>query len=179
MDLLQTAWRLAENLHHNQQYYPGGQPAPVPYIYHLGAVFIEAVGAGANLPDVKRTELLLTAILHDTLEDTSITEVFLAEKFGPEVMLNVRALSKRSDLPKAEQMPDSLRRIRERGTICAMVKLCDRIANISQPPPGDWDVARWRAYANESQLILERLGAVSPGLAARLEEKIVMYSAGL
>ena len=179
MNQIQAAWQLAERLHHDQRYYPGNRPEPVPYLYHLGAVFIEAVAAAGDLAEPARTELLLTAILHDTLEDTPVTETYLAEQFGPAVLLNVRALSKREDLPKADRMPDSLERILTCGPVCAMVKLCDRIANISQPAPAEWDAARRLAYLAESRMILERLGAASPGLAARLGEKILAYSVGL
>ena len=170
IQLIQKAWRTAERAHRGQTYGSAGSP----YLLHLGQVMLEAVAATAQL-DGERTEIIISAILHDTLEDTEVTEHYLADHFGTEVLRIVRALTKDDALPKAEQMPDSLRRIKACGQPAAVVKLCDRIANLSQAPPDHWEVAWIRAYRAEGERIHRELGAYAPALAERLREVLIAY----
>jgi guanosine-3',5'-bis(diphosphate) 3'-pyrophosphohydrolase len=84
------------------------------------------------------------------------------------------ALTKNGDLPKSEQMGDSLNRIRKQQKEIWAVKLADRITNL-QIPPQHWDTAKKIAYQKEAILILEELKGGNAFLENRLRLKIAEY----
>jgi len=166
-----AAWNFASNIHNGQEI-PGKD---IPYINHIGLVTMEATAAIAhdaiNDPDL----LVLCALLHDSIEDTSTTYEDIKNTFSINVADGVLSLTKNSGLPsKLEQMKDSLARIKRQPKEVWMVKLCDRITNL-QPPPKHWDKEKIIKYQNEARLILEELGSASSFLANRLEAKINGY----
>jgi (p)ppGpp synthase/HD superfamily hydrolase len=167
------AYRFAA-LAHQGQTVPG---TAIPYLMHLSLVSMEVIAALSVETGHDGDLAVACALLHDTLEDTAVTDKELRTAFGPVVAEGVRALSKAPTLPKAEQMADSLRRIRAQPREVAMVKLADRITNL-QPPPAHWAEAKIAAYRAESVEILRALGEASPALAARLATKIRLYPGG-
>lgn len=70
--------------------------------------------------------LVMSAILHDVLEDTSATDSELAERFGGEVARTVRALS---HVCEDEPDEDYLARVAWGGTVAIVVKRFDRLDN--------------------------------------------------
>ena len=165
------AWNYASAIH-NGQTLPGSD---VPYINHLGLVAMEASAAIAN-SEIKHPDILvLCALLHDSIEDTSATYEDIKKSFGIEIAEGVLSLTKNTELPsKILQMEDSISRIKKQAKEVWMVKLCDRITNL-QPPPKHWDKEKIAKYQNEARFILEQLGEASPLLADRLKIKIVEY----
>jgi (p)ppGpp synthase/HD superfamily hydrolase len=154
-----------------------GQSVPgsgLPYLLHVTLVAMEVIAALRAEPGHDEDLAVQCALLHDTIEDTSVTLEELAGAFGRPVAEGVLALSKDEALPKDEQMPDSLRRIREQPREVWLVKLADRIVNM-QPPPKHWEPDKVAAYKQEARSILAALGEASPLLAARLGEKIEAY----
>jgi (p)ppGpp synthase/HD superfamily hydrolase len=166
------AWQFAAQAHQGQQV-PG---TDLPYIFHIGAVAMEIVSALARGRCVDDPDLAVQcALLHDVIEDTSVTYELLVEHFGVAVADGVQALSKDPHLPsKAEQMADSLHRIRQQPREVWMVKLADRIVNL-QPPPPHWSKPKIVAYRQEAIKIVEVLGPADDYLAARLQAKIAVY----
>lgn len=173
-DLYTAAARFAAAAH-------AGQTVPgtdLPYLLHVTLVAME-VGAALRLESGHDEDLAIQcALLHDTVEDTSVTHEQIVAAFGHPVAGGVLALSKDPALPKNQQMADSLRRIQAQPRAVWLVKLADRIVNM-QPPPKHWQGAKIAAYRSEARDILAALGAASPLLTARLAEKIGAYGAGL
>ena len=128
----------------------------LPYVVHLSNVAMEILIAAQNSTDFDVDFAVQVALLHDTLEDTTTTLEELSEAFGPTIAEGVLALTKNGDLPKSEQMGDSLNRIRKQQKEIWAVKLADRITNL-QIPPQHWDTAKKIAYQKEAILILEEL----------------------
>lgn len=173
------ALRLAAHWHRDQKV-PGTE---LPYLVHLTSVCNEVqralaaeatltAGASSLRPDVA----VQGALLHDILEDTPMTASELTAEVGADVVAVVAALSKNAALPKAEQMPDSLRRIREQAREAWLIKLADRITNLA-PPPSYWKREKCAAYRAEAEQILTALGEASPLLAQRMRERIAAYAA--
>ncbi|EMG35697.1 guanosine polyphosphate synthetase/pyrophosphohydrolase [Desulfocurvibacter africanus PCS] len=157
------AWHFAALAH-------AGQTMPdndLPYLVHIGSVALEVTAA--LVAEGGNADLALPcAILHDTIEDTATSHAQLQAAFNRRIADGVLALSKDPAIPgKLEQMRDSLRRIREQAKEVWMVKLADRIANLSDPRP-TWSSERRQAYADEARLILEELGEASDHLRLRL-----------
>jgi len=165
------ALRLAAHWHRDQKV-PGTE---LPYLVHLTSVCNEVQRAivveGVARPDVA----VQGALLHDILEDTPMTFDALTTEVGRDVADLVAALSKNADLPKAEQMADSLRRIRAQPIEASLIKLADRITNLA-PPPSHWRREKCAAYRAEAEQILAALGDASPFLSARLRARIEAYA---
>ena len=159
--------------HHVGQTMPG--PDALPYLLHLGSVAMEVVAALSAEPAEDGELSVLCAILHDTIEDTDATWSSVEAAFGAQVAHGVAALSKNPDLSKAEQMPDSLARIRARSHAVWKVKLADRICNL-QPPPAHWSRDKCAGYLTQAGEILDQLGPSSPVLAERLRLRMAEYS---
>lgn len=156
---------------HNGQKEPGHD---LPYLVHLVSVAAEVIAA---LPTTKLAHpdlAVVCALLHDVVEDTGTPVDEVAAKFGEDVAAGVSALTKNDKLPKPEQMPDSLRRIRAQPPEIAVVKLADRITNLSDPPHY-WTVEKRRAYREEAIVIADTLGDASPTLEARIRARIERY----
>lgn len=174
--LYQEAIIFATNKHLEQyQKVPGSN---LPYVVHLSNVAMEVLVAALNTPNFNTAFAVQVALLHDTLEDTATDFQELENKFGIKIAEAVSALSKNQNLPKDQQMQDSLNRIKEMPIEVWAVKLADRITNL-QPPPSYWDKAKRIKYQQEAQLIYDTLGPGNEYLASRLEIKIKEYDSYL
>lgn len=169
-DEIETAWDLAATLHQGQRV-PGSD---LPYLTHLGMVTFEVFAAHAVEPLADIRLAILSAILHDSVEDQKASLDLIARLFGVEVASGVAALSKDPSLPKLEAMRDSLARIESQPKAIWCVKLADRIRNL-HGAPAHWSPAKITAYRAEAVLILDTLGAAHGLLAARLAARIEAY----
>jgi (p)ppGpp synthase/HD superfamily hydrolase len=174
-DAFAKAWRFASLYHAGQTYAGPEEGQAFDYLTHVGSVAVELIWALPSAPDVDGDLAVQCAVLHDVIEDTEATYDLVAESFGKAVADGVMALSKNPTLPtKAEQMRDSLQRIREQPKEVWMVKMADRITNLD-PPPYHWDDAKIEAYRQEAVAICDALHTANEALASRLQEKIERY----
>ncbi len=170
-EIFTTAWNFA-SLAHKTQSVPG---TDVPYLNHIGNVTQEVLAAIAKASVEKPDLAVQCALLHDCIEDTTVTYDDLLSRFGNEVADGVLALSKKPKLPtKAEQMEDSLLRISAMPREVWMVKMADRISNL-QKPPHFWDADKIKSYAKEAETILRALSKAHGPLSNRLRTKIDEY----
>jgi (p)ppGpp synthase/HD superfamily hydrolase len=174
-DVFAKAWHFASLQHAGQTYAGPEEGMTFDYLTHVGSVAAEIIWALQTTPDADGNLAVQCAILHDVIEDTGATYDLVSEAFGKAVADGVMALSKDPALStKAEQMADSLRRIRQQPREIWMVKMADRIANLD-PPPHYWDDARIETYRQEAITIHDALHAANAALANRLQEKIGQY----
>ena len=147
----------------------------MPYIGHVFEVFGECINCcNQEKLDVDYNYLMIVALLHDTLEDTSCTYDEISNTFGQSVANGVLALTKNSKLSYTERLIDSLDRILLEQKEVSLVKLADRIVNL-QEKPTEWNLEKLKSYKKDSELILQKLGGVSKILSQRLKEKINTY----
>jgi (p)ppGpp synthase/HD superfamily hydrolase len=156
---------------HATQRFPGSD---WPYLVHVVTVTAEVTAALPVLALAEPDLAVQCALLHDTIEDTGTTYTEVAGKFGKAVADGVQALSKDAGLPKEAQMQDCLDRIRQQPREIWVVKLCDRIANMDEPPHY-WTTEKRHKYADEARLIGDALGEAAPALLARLRARIAAY----
>jgi len=146
---------------------------PTPYVNHpLALVRILAVEAGIEDADV-----LCAAALHDVLEDCcgpgqewSLAEgrALLGERFGPQVLALVEAVTDDKSLPKDVRKRLQVEHAAHTPRGAKLVKLADKVANlrdIAATPPADWPEERRREYVAWSVAVVDRLR----GTHARLE----------
>jgi (p)ppGpp synthase/HD superfamily hydrolase len=100
----------------------------LPYIVHLDTV-------ASLAEEVGRPELIEAAYLHDVLEDTSVTREAVAEVFGEEVARLVVAVTDEAGKTRKERHLVTYPKVREAGEAAVMLKLLDRLANVSSPHP--------------------------------------------
>lgn len=176
MEQLKTAWELATRAHDGQKYGGGAAGEQVEYLNHIGTVVFEVMNALQQETQINADLALQCAVLHDVIEDSSVTYEEVEALLGKATAVGVLALTKNEALPtKREQMEDSLKRIKTQPKEVWMVKLADRITNLYMPP-FYWDTAKKQNYQKEAALIYDELHTASPLLAARLQEKIDAYS---
>ncbi len=173
-DVFAKAWHFASLCHAGQTYAGPEEGQSFDYLTHVGSVAVELIWA-LQTPNIDGDLAIQCAVLHDVIEDTDTTYDLVAQNFGRAVADGVMALSKDPTLPtKAEQMADSLRRIRQQPREIWMVKMADRIVNLD-PPPYYWDDTKIEAYRQEAIVIHDALHAASETLAGRLQKKIKDY----
>jgi (p)ppGpp synthase/HD superfamily hydrolase len=168
------ALRFAAERHHGQVF----PDTELPYLLHVVEVTAEVIAALPGTPGIDADLAVQCALLHDAIEDTSATYDDVKGRFGVAVADGVLALSKDDQLPKQQQMPDSLHRIQAQPPSVWIVKLADRTANLRGPRPS-WSAEKRRAYRDEGIVIADALGAASAVLEARLRARIAAYDAYL
>jgi len=158
---------------HKEQKTPKG----LPYITHVTSVAMEVIYAceKSKLEEEKSNLAISCALLHDVIEDTEITYDELYVDFSESIANGVEALSKDKTLEtKKEQMKRSIEMLLEQPYEVQMVKLADRITNLSTPPE-HWNNDKKKAYLKEASFILSCLKNSNIYLSQRLEEKIENY----
>ena len=102
---------------------------------------------------MKEPDEIIVGWLHDTVEDTDLSLVEIAETFGARIADAVDALSRRPD----EKWDLYLRRVKA-NPIARKVKISDLIDNSNLgriPEPGLKDVARQTKYNKALRFLME------------------------
>ena len=136
-----------------------------PYINHP----IALANVLANEAGVDEEDVLIAAILHDTLEDTATTEEELRRDFGSAIAAVVAEVSDDKALPKDERKRLQVINAKHLSREAKLVKLADKICNlrdISRSPPKGWPMARQRAYFDWAKAVVDGLRGVHPSLEA-------------
>jgi guanosine-3',5'-bis(diphosphate) 3'-pyrophosphohydrolase len=122
---LRQAYEFAAASHRGQV-----RPAGEPYVKHLLEV-LEILIAGAGIRD-ERT--LLTAILHDVVEDTDRTLAEVRSRFGDEIADLVEWLTKPDSEPEHASVVrrSYLNRFEQAPGAAVDVKLADRLSNVQR-----------------------------------------------
>jgi guanosine-3',5'-bis(diphosphate) 3'-pyrophosphohydrolase len=142
--------------------------AAEPYINHLLEV-AELVSSALAEPD---TNLVIAALLHDTVEDTGVTKQVLVETFGSDVADLVMEMTDDKSLPKAERKRLQIVHASQISVRAQVIKLADKISNlrgILASPPADWSVERKREYFEWAKRVVDGLSAPNEMLKAEFE----------
>ncbi|HEX7927645.1 MAG TPA: HD domain-containing protein [bacterium] len=141
-----------------------------PYINHPITVAeqLAAVGLGDD------TDLLISAVLHDVVEDTGATGEQLERMFGPEVAAVVLEVSDDKSLEKNERKRLVVETIGQKSRTARLVKLSDLIANvydvIHHPPP--WTRERKLTYLTWADSCAKAMRGTHPELERKLVDLI-------
>ena len=136
--LIEKARTLAEQKHAVQT-----DKAGLPYIGHPERVASR----------MKERDEIIVGWLHDTVEDTDLSLLEIAETFGARIADAVDAISRRPD----EKWGVYLRRVKA-NPIARKVKISDLIDNSNLcriPEPGMGDVARQEKYNKALRFLME------------------------
>jgi guanosine-3',5'-bis(diphosphate) 3'-pyrophosphohydrolase len=137
-----------------------------PYVYHPIRVAQSVREALNGQPIAEDAEC--AALLHDTLEDTEVTPSEIEAACGPGVLAMVRLLTK--DKPADESSAQRyIARLASAPDAVKLIKLLDRMDNLSDLDSQCQDDAFIRRYARGTRRLLAAIGQAWPAVAARLE----------
>ena len=142
--------------------------ASASYINHLLAV-ADLVSSALSEPD---TNLVIAALLHDTVEDVGVTKQELIENFGQDVADLVLEVTDDKSLPKQERKRLQIVNAPKKTVRAQVIKLADKISNLRAvlaSPPSDWSVERQRQYFEWAKQVVDALSAPNPGLKLEFE----------
>ena len=152
---------------HRSQRRKGADAAP--YINHplQVAAFLAEVGK------ITDADVLIAALLHDTVEDTDTTPEELAEVFGARVRDLVMEVTDDKDLPKQERKRKQVKHAPHLSDDAKQIKIADKYSNISdimENPPHNWSEERKAEYIKWGQEVFAGLRGVNKNLDNAFEE---------
>jgi guanosine-3',5'-bis(diphosphate) 3'-pyrophosphohydrolase len=127
-----------------------------PYTNHpIALAGVLAVEAGID--DI---EVLIAAVLHDTIEDTQATREELTERFGKSIASIVAEATDDKTQSKEARRALQIKSARTLSAKAKLVKLADKICNlrdIANHPPADWSVQRKGEYFAWAEMVVAGL----------------------
>ncbi|MFU7502839.1 MAG: HD domain-containing protein [Candidatus Tisiphia sp.] len=113
--------------YHGSQMRQSGEPY---YSHPIEVAHMLAQYTALELPQYFRTDMIVTALLHDTIEDTQLTEKMIAYIFGGQVASQVQDLTRVKPHGKisSAEMVEMLYKEKKHDVL--LVKLFDRLHNI-------------------------------------------------
>ena len=134
-----------------------------PYINHC----IRVASILEDIGGIDDQEILMAAILHDTIEDTGTTAKEIENLFGVRVLKLVEMVSDDKTLSKQMRKDLQVEHAPHVSSDVALVKFADKIANcedllVSAPP--SWSNARIYDYFQWSNSVVERLPKINIAL---------------
>ena len=142
-----------------------------PYINHP----LEVANLIANVGQVDDVDVLIAAILHDTVEDVGVTKDDIVKQFGERVAGIVMEVTDDKTLPKEERKRLQVEHAPRLSPEAKLVKLGDKISNISDVtinPPDGWDVQRRKQYIDWGEAVGKGLRGVNDSLEKKFDETI-------
>ena len=162
LSLLVRALAFAAHKHRDQRR-KGAERSP--YINHP----IALVNVLVNEADVTDSEVIATALLHDTIEDTETTGDEIEAQFGARIRVLVEAVTDDKALDKAERKALQIAKAADLPKQAKLVKLADKICNlrdIVDNPPDNWPLERRQAYFEWARQVIDGLRGCHPVLEA-------------
>lgn len=156
LKLLFDALSFAADKHQSQRRKGASQ---APYINHPIDVARRLVDAGEiNL------NVLVAAILHDTVEDTSTSFDDISTRFGVEVAALVKECTDDKSLPKAERKRLQVEHAPHKSKKAKCIKIADKTSNVADigvAPPKDWSQERIVEYLEWTEEVVRGLSGVN------------------
>ena len=142
-----------------------------PYVNHP----LEVANLLANVGKVSDYDILIAAVLHDTVEDTETTQEELATLFGEKVSGYVLEVTDDKTLPKAERKQKQIEHAPHLSTGAKQIKLGDKISNITDVtnnPPAGWSKERRLEYVDWGEKVVNGLRGANKDLENYFDETV-------
>lgn len=140
-----------------------------PYINHP----IQVAEILWSIGDVRDVNLLVAALLHDTIEDTDATPEEIQAVFGEEVMSLVLEVTDDKTLPKQARKQLQVEHAPHKTHKAKLLKLADKISNIGDittSPPKNWSMDRLKEYLLWSERVVAGLRGTNEKLELHYDE---------
>lgn len=144
-----------------------------PYINHPleVATLISSIGL------VDDIDILIAALLHDTVEDVGVTPEEINEQFGETVCGYVLEVTDDKSLPKEQRKLKQIEHAPHISPGAKIIKLADKISNIRDviaSPAEDWDKQRRVEYIEWAVKVAEGLRGVNSQLDELFDNAVQM-----
>lgn len=140
-----------------------------PFINHPIAV----AQTLAHFGKVDDTTILLAAILHDVLEDTTATPADLVEHFGYDVCTLVKEVTDDKNLSSQERKERLIERVQAASLAAKQIVIADKICNLSDvglSDPPDWPTERKVKYLLWADRVVDACRGCNPAMEARFDK---------
>lgn len=134
-----------------------------PYINHP----LEVANLLVNVGRIRDYDVLIAALLHDTVEDTETTREEIADRFGEDVASIVMEVTDDKTLPKAERKQKQVEHAPHLSKGAKQLKMCDKISNITDimnNPPDGWSDERRLEYIEWGERVFAGLRGANEAL---------------
>jgi guanosine-3',5'-bis(diphosphate) 3'-pyrophosphohydrolase len=139
-----------------------------PYINHP-----IAVAETLRIHGVTDEDVLVAALLHDTIEDTDTTSEEVSEAFGEGVLGIMLEMTDDKSSPKLRRKELQIEHASELSKGARLVKLADKICNVRDmihSPPVGWPVERLQQYVDWCEAVVANMGETNIELMAFFEQ---------
>jgi len=147
----------------------------IPYINH--PVKVAEILSRCGETD---TDLLVAALLHDVIEDTTNSDIeikglseIILQEFGEDVLLTVLEVSDNKSLPVDERKRHQIIHTPNFSDRAKKLKIADKISNIMDikiDPPDTWPFQRKMAYLQWAQKVVAGARGLNPLLDRMFDE---------
>ncbi|HJD56562.1 HD domain-containing protein [Candidatus Tisiphia endosymbiont of Ptychoptera albimana] len=113
--------------------YHGGQmrQSGTPYYSHpIEVAYMVAEYTAQEMPELFRTDMIITSLLHDTIEDTILTENIIAKVFGTQIASQVVDLTRIKSYGKISSAETLNLLYSQKKDDVLLIKLFDRLHNM-------------------------------------------------
>lgn len=145
-----------------------------PYIIHP----IRLANHLMTVGHVRDPDIIIGALLHDTVEDTETTFEEIEQRFGARVAGFVREVSDDKSLSKETRKQLQIEHAHEKSAGAAQIKLADKLDNLTcllDAAPVGWETERVDAYFVWAQSVVDQLPWVNLSLKQAVDETISRY----
>jgi len=143
--------------------------AAEPYMNHLTEV-AELVAQATKGKDL---EILIAAVLHDTVEDTETSLADLKEVFGERIAGLVAEVTDDKTLPKQTRKELQVEHAARASLGAQIIKLADKTSNLrslASSPPQGWEEQRMRDYVRWAERVVAPCRSANASLAAEFDQ---------
>jgi guanosine-3',5'-bis(diphosphate) 3'-pyrophosphohydrolase len=134
-----------------------------PYINHP----IDVAEMLLRVGNVQDVDILVAAILHDTIEDTDTKPEEIESLFGKSVLSLVNEVTDDTSLPKEVRKNLQVETAPKKSPGAKQIKIADKISNLRDivySPPANWSNERKIEYVDWSERVVAGLRGVNPAL---------------
>ncbi len=145
-----------------------------PYISHPLGVAYNVLHYGK----IKDTDVIIGALLHDTVEDTQTTFEEIEQNFGKQAASYVREVTDNKKLDFAERKRLQLIEASKKSQGAAEIHLADKLYNVEDllhNPPEGWSRIRIERYYQWVQSVVNRLPEGDEALKKEIQHVINAY----
>ncbi len=142
-----------------------------PYINHPLQV-ADVLATDGNVTD---EELLIAALLHDTIEDTETSADEIESRFGSTVLALVLEVTDDKTLEKADRKRLQIEKAPTKSSLAKQLKLADKICNVRDltvESPAGWPIARKLGYVEWAEKVVEGCKGINAQLDSLIELEI-------
>ena len=139
-ELIEKAKQFAKTAHAGQKRWSGADyyEEHLLAVYDITSKFIEnnqdILKEWYRHTDITSEKILAASLLHDIVEDTTVTHKDILQEFGQDVALIVNILTRPRDMEYAEYIFSIVDGIWEHNIVAALIKMADLTHNSSNFP---------------------------------------------